>query len=52
MALNVIADTSELEEDIERLKRGELSLPTVSAIALLIDGTEIEEMPVYLEDGD
>jgi hypothetical protein len=46
--MKVIADTSELENDLERIERGELSLPTVSAIDLLIDDIHFEEMPIYL----
>lgn len=47
--ITVVADTSELENDLERIERGELSTPTVSAITLLIDNERIEEMPVYIE---
>jgi hypothetical protein len=48
MVLSV--DTSELEADIERLEAGDLSLPTVSAVRILIDGAHIEQIPIYLED--
>lgn len=49
-SVTVVVDCSELENDIDRIERGELSLPTVSAVSLLIDDQRIEEMPVYLKD--
>lgn len=50
--VTIVADTSELEIDLERIATGELSLPTVSAISILINDTYIEDVPVYLEDAE
>lgn len=40
---------SELEADLERIERGELSMPTVSAVSVFIDDKHIEEIPIFLE---
>jgi hypothetical protein len=50
--VRIVADTSELEDDLERIRSGKLSLPTVSAVALLIDDEVFEEMPVYIGEED
>lgn len=46
--IRLVADTSELERDLDRIEAGELQLPTVSAIDLLVDDECIEECVVYL----
>jgi hypothetical protein len=48
ISIEIVADTSELECDLERIEAGDLTLPTVSAVSLLIDGRVIEDVPVYL----
>jgi hypothetical protein len=42
-------DTTELQYDLERIERGELSTPTVSSVSVLFDDDRIEEIPIYLE---
>jgi hypothetical protein len=47
--LTVVVDTYELEHDLERIATGELGLPTVSGVALLVGDDYLEELPIYLE---
>lgn len=49
-------DTRELQEDIERVRSGELELPTVSAFK--VSGKDltgrnlfVDDVPVYLDEG-
>ena len=43
-------DASELKRDIERIERGELELPTVSALLICVDGVGIEDFAVWLQE--
>jgi hypothetical protein len=49
ITVSVAMSTQELQQDLERIARGELSLPTVSAITACIDGKEIRTIPIFLE---
>lgn len=48
LTVKLSADMSELVRDLERIENGELSVPTVSAFALLVDGKKIKDIPVFL----
>ena len=43
-------DSRELQEDIERVKSGELEMPTVSAFKMTIDERTSEDVAVYLDE--
>jgi len=43
-------DSRELQEDIERVRSGELELPTVSAFRMMIDKRPAEDVAVYLDE--
>ena len=49
LLIRISADTRELLADCERIERGEMTLPTVSSIGVQVDGRQIEEFVVYLE---
>jgi uncharacterized protein (DUF111 family) len=43
-------DTQELQDDLERVANGELELPTVSALKMIVNGKAVEQVPVYLDE--
>jgi hypothetical protein len=44
-----VTDMAELADDLERIKNGELSVPTVSAVKIRYrDDQTIEEVVIYL----
>jgi hypothetical protein len=47
--IEIELDTSELQSDLEKIERGELSLPTVSAVTAFVNHTYLENIPIYLE---
>lgn len=49
MTVTISTDCTELESDLAAIKRGELELPTVSAVALVVDGKVVEEVPIWLD---
>jgi len=51
ISLSLMVDASELERDLEAIERGEIELPTVSAVMVCVDGREVEEFPVWLPEG-
>ncbi len=50
LTVTLSLDASELERDLERIEDGELSLPTVSAVKVLIDGVFEESFPICLPE--
>lgn len=50
--VTIDVDASELEHDLDRIDRGELRPPTVSSVTLLINETELEDVPIYIGDCD
>jgi hypothetical protein len=45
----LISDMTELADDLERIKNGELTTPTVSAVKVKTgDGATIEEVVIFL----
>jgi hypothetical protein len=43
----ILADTTELEEDLERIENGDLSTPTVSAVGIVVDGKRVDDVLIY-----
>ena len=50
MFVRISLGTEELDRDLDRIEDGELSLPTVSAVTISIDGMPAEEVPVWLAE--
>lgn len=50
--LTVGVDATELRGDIQRIARGEITLPTVSAITLIFDGRRETRIAWIDEDGN
>jgi hypothetical protein len=49
LVIEIELDTSELQSDLEKIERGELSLPTVSAVTAFVNQTYLEDILIYLE---
>lgn len=50
MCVTLRINTKELEKDIERIKAGELELPTVTAVHVSCDGCFEEDLPIWLDE--
>ncbi len=46
--LELDIDMSELDADIGQLRCGELTLPTVSAVQVLVNDTTLLDVPIFL----
>lgn len=49
MTVTISTDCTELERDLAAIERGDLDLPTVSAVAIVVDGSVVEEVPIWLD---
>ncbi len=49
-AITIRIDAAELERDVERLKNGEIELPTVSAVRIVSEGLFDEDVIIWLSD--
>lgn len=49
MTVTISTDCTELERHLAAIERGDLDLPTVSAVAIVVDGSVVEEVPVWLD---
>ena len=50
LTVTISLNASELERDLERIEDGELSLPTVSAVKISINGVFEESFPICLPE--
>ncbi len=42
-------DADELANDLERIHRGEMTVPTVSAVACFVNGSYLDDVVIYLD---
>ncbi len=50
MTVTLSIDASELERDVDRIREGELELPTVSAVRICIEGVSEEDVAIWLSE--
>jgi hypothetical protein len=43
----IVADTAELEGEMERIENRDLSTPTVSAVGIVVEGKQVGDVVVY-----